>query len=148
MGRLISLYDFLMAARNAVVKSMQQIADFNDELLKGYYDPETGEPLTISFTSPEVQPGQPNTASLDVPLLVISPLSRLGLASASIAMELWVLKVDEMIYVTIPSENDQNHNISSRKVNFSIVVNPSQTDEEFSKELGSVEEEVGKQMMA
>lgn len=148
MGGLISLYDFLMAARNAVVKSMQQIADFNDEQFKSYYDPETGEPLTISFTQPESQPGQPNTTWPDVPLLAITPLSRLGLSFVSITLDLWVLKVDEMIYVTIPSKNDQNPSISSSKVNFSIVVNPSQTDGEFSKELESIETEVGKLMAA
>lgn len=148
MGRLISLYDFLMSARNAVVESVRQIEDFNDEQLKGYYDPETGEPLMISFKPPVVEPGQPNTALLDVPLLAISPLPRLGISFVRIALELCVLKVDGVIYVTIPSENDQNPNISSSKVNFDIVFNPSQTDDEFSNELVSVESDVGKQMMA
>ncbi|WEK17914.1 MAG: hypothetical protein P0Y49_14015 [Candidatus Pedobacter colombiensis] len=148
MGSLINLRGFLTASRNSIIKSTQQITDFNEQLLKGYYDPQTGEPLTISVKMPEIQSGQFALASQDVPLLAISPISQLGLSSVSIKMELWVLKVDGVIYVTIPSEADQVPNISSSKVNFSFVVDPLQTEDEFRKELVSVEAAVGNLMVS
>lgn len=148
MSTLISLHDFLMAARNSIIKSTQQIADFNNELLNYYFDPETGEPITISFKTPGLQSARSTIVSVDAPLLAISPLSMLGLSLVSIALEAWVLKVDGVIFVTIPSEIDQNPYPSSTKVNFSFVVNPSQAADEFDKELESVEARLGNQMLA
>lgn len=145
MGRLISLHDFLMATRNAVVKSMQQIADFNADLLKGYFDQETGAAHTISINKPKLQSGQSSAASFDVPLLAIAPLSRLGLSFVNITLELWVLKIDGVTYVSIPSETDQDPDALSTRVNFNIMVNPSQTENEFIRELGLIEAEVGNQ---
>ena len=147
MGKVISLHDFLMAARNSVIKSMQQIADFNDELLKDYFDQESGAARTISIKTPEQQSEQSYAASLDVPLLAIAPLSRLGLSFVGIALALWVMKIDGVIHVFIPSETDQDTNTSFTKVNFSVTVNPYQTEDEFIKELGSIEAGVGNQII-
>lgn len=138
MGKVISLHDFLMAARNSVIKSMRQIEDFNDELFKDYFDQETGAARTISIKTPEQQSEQSSAASLDVPLLAIAPLSRLGMSFVNITLELSVLKIDGIIHVYIPSETDQDTNTSFNKVNFSVTVNPYQTEDEFIKEFGSI----------
>lgn len=93
MSQEIVFKDLMLALRKSVLDASTRLNDANQKVLGAYFEADGQTPKSISIT------GAP--AELKVPLLVMAPLTALGINSVSFKMTLPVYAKDGELWVSL-----------------------------------------------